>query len=59
MNKDNQPAATLRLRVQNVQLLGGRSDGGQVNQPSVSETASTYSPSRPVEVAEPADDLPF
>ncbi|MEJ7675933.1 MAG: single-stranded DNA-binding protein [Chitinophagaceae bacterium] len=28
LNKENQPAATLRLRVQNLQLLGG-GDGGR------------------------------
>src|SRR6201746_2548739 len=31
MNRDNQPAATLRMRVQNVQLLGSKNDGGQSN----------------------------
>jgi single-strand DNA-binding protein len=59
MNKDNQPAATLRVRVQNVQLLGGRNEGGQSNPSSMTEQASSYSSSRAVEVAEPADDLPF
>src|SRR5207344_1722553 len=29
MNKDNQAAATLRMRVQNIQLLGGNGDAPQ------------------------------
>src|SRR4051794_1450399 len=36
MNKDNQAAATLRMRVQNVQLLGSKNnDGTQTNQPAM------------------------
>ncbi len=65
-NKDNQAAATLRMRVQNLQLLGG-GDGPQTNgnnggnqsmvtSGSVNNNATT----RMSEVAaEPADDLPF
>ena len=57
-NKENQPAATLRMRVQNLQLLGGgegtpQSNGG--NQMASSSNAAT----RMSEVAEPVDDLPF
>lgn len=59
MNKDNQAAATLRMRVQNVQLLGGRSEGGQNSQPSVTEASSGYGSTKPAEISEPADDLPF
>ena len=29
LNKENQPAATLRMRVLNIQLLGSSKDGGQ------------------------------
>jgi single-strand DNA-binding protein len=29
LNKENQPAATLRMRVQNIQLLGGRNNNEQ------------------------------
>jgi len=63
LNKDNQNAASLKLRVFNIQLLGGKGDQGggnnqntnsqysgnneKVNQPSASQ------------VEEPADDLPF
>ena len=62
MNKENQAAGTLRMRVQNLQLLGG-GDGGQSNtgnQMSSSTTAtSTGNVPRMSEVTEPADDLPF
>src|SRR4029078_9238666 len=33
MNKENQAAATLRMRVQNVQLLGSKNEGRQNNAP--------------------------
>jgi len=59
MNKDNQAAATLRMRVQNVQLLGGKNEGGQSNQPAMSEASSTSNSNRVAETSEPADDLPF
>jgi single-strand DNA-binding protein len=64
MNKDNQAAATLRMRVQNVQLLGGRNEGGQGSQPAMAESSSSnYSSSnnynKPADTQEPADDLPF
>jgi single-strand DNA-binding protein len=71
MNKDNQAAATLRMRVQNIQLLGGSGDTPQ-NQNSGSSTnynsgSSSYSPasnnpvaSKAASVAsDAADDLPF
>ena len=58
MNKDNQAAATLRMRVQNVQLLGSKnSDGAQTNQPAMAEASSTYGSNK--DTSEPADDLPF
>ena len=62
MNKDNQPAATLRMRVQNVQLLGGSKEGGhngQSNQPAMSEAYSGNNSNRMADTSEPADDLPF
>ena len=66
LNKENQPAATLRMRVQTVQLLGGRagdsptgntSGAAQYNAaptPSSSPTTATASAGIPA-----ADDLPF
>ncbi len=60
LNKENQPAATLRMRVQNLQLLGGNDGGGQSNsntQPASSGSLSNTS--RMSEMSEPADDLPF
>jgi single-strand DNA-binding protein len=62
MNKDNQAAATLRMRVQSVQLLGG-TGGENPTQNSVpmsgaasSAPSSTHSP---VASEVGADDLPF
>ena len=62
LNKENQPAATLRMRVQNLQLLGGgdgntQNNGG--NQAMASTGSVTSSATRISEVSEPADDLPF
>jgi single-strand DNA-binding protein len=62
MNKDNQAAATLRMRVQNVQLLGGKSDGaqgGQSTSPAMPEAHSMSNSNRMPDTSEPADDLPF
>ncbi|CAN5570330.1 hypothetical protein BH11BAC5_BH11BAC5_42380 [soil metagenome] len=74
MNKDNQAAATLRMRVQNIQLLGGSGGDGAPNQQSggsnynqSSQGNSSYSPAsnNPVASAaasvasDAADDLPF
>ena len=58
MNKENQAAATLRMRVQNLQLLGSKTSDGQVSQPAMAET-STYGSNKFVDTSEPADDLPF
>jgi single-strand DNA-binding protein len=64
-NKEGQVAATLRMRVQNIQLLGGNSEtqGSGYNQGNVSNAGSTTAP---VVKAQPAmqnvstdDDLPF
>ena len=70
MNKENQPAATLRLRVSNIQLLGGKSNsdnhGGQSTSAANNYTNNTpaYSAVAPVSahagnVNAGADDLPF
>ena len=59
-NKENQPAATLRMRVQNLQLLGGgdgnpqSNNGGQMTSAGSANTSNRMS-----EVTEAADDLPF
>ncbi len=64
-NKDGQPAATLRVRVRDLQLLGGNVDGSQGNSNPSSLSSSLPSSSSnsnsPVhaEAEEPADDLPF
>ena len=66
-NKDGQPAATLRVRVRDLQLLGGNTDGSQVGSQGNSDTStSTSSYSSPntkaavnADMEEPADDLPF
>ena len=59
LNKDNQNAASLKMRVFQVQLLGGRVDNqpGQ-NAPSNSSTEKRNIPEYS-QVDEPADDLPF
>ncbi len=60
MNKDNQAAATLRMRVQNVQLLGSKNEGGQNNPaPSSSGNTQMSNTNKSMEISEPADDLPF
>jgi single-strand DNA-binding protein len=62
MNKDNQAAATLRLRVQNIQLLGSKNESGQNGQnyqPANSEASSMSNSNRMAATSEPADDLPF
>ena len=62
-NKDNQPAATLRMRVRDLQLLGGNIDGSHVNSNTTSSTSSSsYTDSNArvtADMEEPADDLPF
>ena len=62
MNKDNQAAATLRMRVMNVQLLGGaKGENSAQNSGTVSGTAySAPVAGTPQNVNVPvADDLPF
>ena len=61
-NKENQPAATLRMRVQSVQLLGGTgAEGSSQNNGSMSSaaTSSLSSPRSTVSSEVGADDLPF
>ncbi len=57
-NKDNMPAATLRMRVQNVQLLGGKSDGDGSPQSQEYQPGGAVT-SKPNGNTGDADDLPF
>ena len=65
MNKDNQAAATLRMRVQSVQLLGSRNsensnagaNTGYSNAPAAPRPQAA--PAAPAVAAEASDDLPF
>ena len=68
LNKENQPAATLRMRVQSVQLLGSsrNENGGQSaaqnlgNQSSTSNYSAQSASGIPAASSAPvADDLPF
>ena len=62
MNKDNQAAATLRMRVQSLQLLGGNAEGGAPVAARPAGAATTSSPSSSTSMASDAsvaDDLPF
>jgi single-strand DNA-binding protein len=66
-NKEGQPAATLRLRVFNLQLLGGTNESNHSdNDYSASTSSSSPSQNRAnvnapafSQMEEPADDLPF
>ena len=64
-NKDGQVAATLRMRVQNIQLLGGNADGQNsgANSGNVTHSGATTAPTvrsnpAPANVSTD-DDLPF
>ena len=71
LNKENQPAGKLKLRVRDIQLLGGRADSNSPgnNSDSSSTSAAAISPTsnrtqteasmETSIVEEPADDLPF
>ena len=66
MNKDNQAAATLRMRVMNIQLVGGvgsdnpvQQQQGNVGSVSSASYAAPASNPAPVANAPVADDLPF
>jgi len=58
MNKENQAAATLRMRVQNLQLLGGN-EGAASSLGSNSAASSPAATAAPVSDLSVADDLPF
>ncbi len=61
-NKEGQPAATLRMRVQNVQLLGNSGNEAPTSGYSNASSASNVSTNQaPVEMAsaKSEDDLPF
>lgn len=60
-NKEGQAAATLRMRVQNIQLLSSNREQGS-NQGNVTNAGMTTSPvvkTEPANTAAPVDDLPF
>jgi single-strand DNA-binding protein len=64
MNKENQAAATLRMRVQNLQLLGSGGNagegGGGYNQSSSSAVPAAPAPAAiATAMSDAADDLPF
>ena len=62
-NKEGQPAVTLRMRVQNIQLLGGGNKDNQgANQGNVTNTGISTPPvvkTETTNAAAPVDDLPF
>ncbi len=64
-NKEGQPAATLRMRVMNLQLLGGNTDGQGSNAGNVSYSGAAPAPTQRTENTDMApampvdDDLPF
>jgi single-strand DNA-binding protein len=63
-NKEGQAAATLRMRVQNIQLLGGNRDNQGANAGNVSHATAAPTTVQPVVRTAPssvsaADDLPF
>jgi single-strand DNA-binding protein len=68
-NKEGQAAATLRMRVSNIQLLGGTGDGQGANQNNVTYAGNTNQPVATSQQQQPVkpsvasapvdDDLPF
>lgn len=61
-NKEGQAASTLRMRVQNIQLLGSNRDNQGSNTGNVTNAGSTTAPVVKTETsksAAPVDDLPF
>ena len=61
-NKEGQPAATLRMRVQNIQLLGGNRDNQGSNSGNVTNAGMGTAPvvkNEPSHTSAPVDDLPF
>ena len=63
LNKENQAAATLRMRVQSLQLLGSSKEGQGANSGNVTNTGMSTGPvataAEATTAAVPADDLPF
>ena len=65
MNKDNQAAATLRMRVQTVQLLGGNNPDGQQgssapqNYAGNTQNSASTANASVATTSSTADDLPF
>ena len=61
LNKDNQNAASLKMRVFQVQLLGSRNDQqeGPGQPPSAYQASGPSKVSQTADIEEPADDLPF
>ena len=62
LNKENQPASSLKVRVFSIQLLGGKSDNADNQQSSQASSAGSgfkQKASSESMVEEPADDLPF
>ena len=61
-NKEGQAAATLRMRVQNIQLLGGNKDNQGSNSGNVTNSGMGTTPvvkTEPVNAGSAVDDLPF
>ncbi|HLF47092.1 MAG TPA: single-stranded DNA-binding protein [Chitinophagaceae bacterium] len=56
--QDGTSGSSLSLRVREVQLLGGRGDGGSASVAASSSAPATSVPS-PADISEPVDDLPF
>jgi single-strand DNA-binding protein len=66
MNKENQAAATLRMRVQTIQLLGSRQAGDNQTAPAANNSYTSQPASAPAPrpasapaMTDAADDLPF
>ena len=62
LNKENQPAATLRMRVQSLQLLGSSKEGQGANAGNVTHAGMSTAPVATSPVTNnvaPVDDLPF
>ena len=59
--QDGTPGASLTLRVRDIQLLGGRGDGGGASVMSNEASASSSKTNipNPADITEPVDDLPF
>ena len=61
-NKEGQAAATLRMRVQNIQLLGSNKDSQGASSGNVTNTGMGTAPvvrTEAANISAPVDDLPF